>query len=490
MSDLSVKIITFDAGEKSNLNIFTWTEQIEEWNIIWPSHDILFITFQELSKQAGQQIYEGLKKKLPNYRISQDNQGTAIPGKNTYVFAYLCIKSSLSINLAPQTNDICIYKKLICQDPSIIFGTIVNNKKLIFVASHLPLDLTDKDNLKFGFGQRIEAVRKISAEIPVMVKSFGPAAPGKEYDTIFWAGNLNFRIQADGSEQLDKLLNVGVEGLEGYKEADKTNLQKTCDYIPYSGLISYDHFRRERQQGKTYNKSVIPSYCDRIIYKGNFTVQKYYSWPERRQSHYPLSIAYSEHEAVILEGFISQNTSTTQQQQRPKSEIVQPVTEKPIIPVKSFSQPLPKVTKPLPQYPVLKQEPLSNVLLGPSIVEKQKRPPPPPIPVTGKRPLPTIPTGFPKEYKDIPLPPSPSPSPSMRKPLPPQPLTPLRLSDTLLQAPPYNAPQLPPTYEAPPSPPLSTRRRQLIGGGGKPEDNNNYELKYYKYIAKLLEFNI
>ncbi|AYV77007.1 MAG: hypothetical protein Barrevirus7_14 [Barrevirus sp.] len=489
MSNLSVKIITWSAGtavDKSNLGIFNWSNQMEEWTIIWPSHDIIFITFQELSKEAGNQIYDALKRKLPNYRISQDNEGTIIPNKNLYVFGYLCIINTVFINLGPITNDICIYKRLICQNPSVAFGTIVNGKKLIFIASYLPLDLTDKYNNKLGLGDRIESMRKINNElIPNIIKAFGPAAPTKEYTTLFWAGNLNFRIQHDGKEQLDTLLKIdldeslGKPDINKYKEADRTNLHKTCTYLPYSGT-SFDTFRRNRQQGKSYDKSILPSYCDRIIFKGNFAVTKYYSWPERKQSHYPLSIAYSEHEPVILEGFVlSQNAPSPEINQRPKSDIVQKVTEVPVLPMKSQSQPLPSPKTPVKSLPTTSVSP-------PSPFESFKRRPVPPPPS------------------------SPPASPSLSR-LPPLPSTPAptKLSEAILQmsnrpvAPPrkdlpvlpprQNQPQKelpillnrPPTYEAPKPPPRKSQEVTDVNQQGGNDDF--YKLKYYKYKAKYID---
>ncbi|AYV77008.1 MAG: hypothetical protein Barrevirus7_15 [Barrevirus sp.] len=307
-SPISVKLITWSVGKNSESKITDWLAELRQWTIISSTNDIIFITLQEVNKKFGSETFlNALKSKLNGYRIFYQGEGPAISSQDYYVFGYLCVKNDgkTSVNLVNMkstklVDSTCIYKNLICMYPTIGFGYEYDGRKLIFVASTLPMNPNDNDYGNLGYSARIDAMKKIDKEV---IQDISKALQG--LDTIFWLGNMNFRVQTDGIEQLDDLLSSNLDIIKGFREANKNGLQKSCKYLEYNGLSNYEQFVMIRQEGKSFNKEVIPSYCDRIIYKGLFTPLLYYSYPKKGEiANYPKSIAFSTHEPVVLEGVI------------------------------------------------------------------------------------------------------------------------------------------------------------------------------------------
>ena len=317
MSELKIKIITWNIG-KSIKEIKSWNDELQKWTIINEDSDIIFITIQEASKEVGSKGFpNALKNKLKNYTIYFEGEGTIMPGQDFYVYGYLCVKNSLikQIEIPPVPNNIpdktidavCIRKKGACTKPTLGFGIKISGKKLVFICSHLPVDTTDKEYGSFGYNDRVQAMKTIQKEVIDDVSN----SIGNNIDNIFWAGDLNFRVQIDESgkptfEQLDQLVSKH-EVLLNFKEHTKNNIKKTCRYLEYDGKSDYSQFVLNRQNGHSYDPKRTPSYCDRILYKGNFTPKQYYSWPPTpiiNLDQYPKSIAFSDHEPVVLEGSI------------------------------------------------------------------------------------------------------------------------------------------------------------------------------------------
>ncbi len=307
--ELSIKCITWNMG-KSVKKILDWKTEIYEWAIISPDTDIIFITIQETSKEIGQNIfYEALKTKLPNYSIFHEGEGISnrLTG-DFYVYGYLCVKSGINITKKPIPNDskdntinsMCIYKTGVCTKASIGFGIVIDETKLIFICSHLPVNTKDKLNASFGYNERIDAMKLIKTHI---IDNVRESLDGVDY--IFWGGDMNMRIQTDTNktEQLEQILNSNIPEFVGFKEWDKTNIKKTCRYIEYNEKTDdYSQFIEKRNDisiESGYDPKRNPSYCDRFIYTGNLLNAKYYSWPQ--SLIYPKSIAYSDHSVVVFD---------------------------------------------------------------------------------------------------------------------------------------------------------------------------------------------
>jgi hypothetical protein len=301
---LTIKIITWNMGKSSKKKL-DWNLELDKWTIISPSSDLIFISIQESTKSIGEgEILLALQRKLPDYDVHYKGRGTDIIGLSYYVLGYLCVKKSLPSTVINRPDDVvCIYKKMFCTKSSLGFGITIGNARLIFVCSHLPIDFSDTYLDNYGYTERIEAIRTIKTEIiNKIAEVIGPPT------SIFWAGDLNFRIQVNGVEQLEKLL---ANELSDYAEHSKEFLQ-TSKYIEFnSRKKGYKTFVRQRNstiREHKYNMLRIPSYCDRIIYRGGFTSLRYYSWPPKNKESsatYPISIAYSDHTPVVLEGFIN-----------------------------------------------------------------------------------------------------------------------------------------------------------------------------------------
>jgi hypothetical protein len=190
---------------------------------------------------------------------------------------------------------------MLCTKSSLGFAVIINTTKIIFICSHLPIDLNDHYLEKLGYNERAEAMRDTKTIIiNKMIEIIG------EPTVILWGGDLNFRIQSDGVEQLERFMS---RELANYTEVGREFLQ-TSKYVEFDSHKSgYNTFVRKRKSPiHAYSLLRIPSYCDRVIYKGQFTPIGYYSWPfksHKNPSEYPKSIAYSDHEPVVLEGTIN-----------------------------------------------------------------------------------------------------------------------------------------------------------------------------------------
>jgi hypothetical protein len=253
-----------------------------------------------------------------------NGEGSMIPTLNFWVFGYLCIKKSLSEKCTLIKQSMCITKWMMCTKPSIGFGINLSGNSFIFVGSHFPVDTSDKNT--YGYADRINAVHDIKTNlIDKIANQLGAKNPN-----IFWAGDMNFRIQSDetDTDQLScftsgcfddnknntacEILNQTVkytdcESIRGFVEAPRdVNYHKSCRYQEYNDEIDILQFLNPRK----YDSKRKQSYCDRIIYRGKINPKKYSSWPNTPDPKiYPLSIAYSDHEPVYLYGTIDVNTS-------------------------------------------------------------------------------------------------------------------------------------------------------------------------------------
>jgi hypothetical protein len=316
---------------KSLKLIKDWKDELEKWTIIDPKMDIICITIQETSKECGSKLFlNALKDKLTDYTIVSEGEGPIVPGLNFHVYVYVCIKNKIITKKSTQT--LCIRKQGMCTKPSVGIGVDLGCVKLVFAGSHFPIDTKDKATL--GFAERISAMKEINSKVikPLTKKL------GNDNIKVFWAGDMNFRIQSNGEEQLECLI-------EGCKQWRKQQHVDVCPHLldkkildeclPEGDLLTesegVDTFEKscrykESKEGseaktislrfsdsdKKYDKKRIPSYCDRILTRGNgISINTYTSWPIHTSANiYPLSILYSDHEPVYMTGIIKCNPQT------------------------------------------------------------------------------------------------------------------------------------------------------------------------------------
>lgn len=325
-NQLSVKILTWNMG-KSVSKIKNWIEELRNWTVLTEKNpDIFFISIQEADPAAGKAFKHGLHSILNSYEIYSDSEGTIVPGYNYHVFGYLCIKRDLMKFTAPlsptklidsdrnqlvlkplpkrinPSNDktffsksMCIYKNRSCTKSSVGFGVIVYGHKFIFIGSHLPVNTKDKQT--YGLNQRKDAMHRIQQDIV----SGTQRRFGIKFDSVFWCGDMNFRVDPDGSEQLSTFM--GSDPIKFFKEATR-EFKPTCRFLEWDGTQNYNTFSTNRLENaiQSYDPRRIPSYCDRVIWNSSaFTYTKYDSFPNKNDT-LTKSIAYSDHNAVFLEG--------------------------------------------------------------------------------------------------------------------------------------------------------------------------------------------
>lgn len=309
MDKFTVKVITWNMG-KSAGKITDWNKELEKWTIISPDTDVIFVTIQETTKSIGSDKFlHALQAKLKDYAIYFSGEGSTVPLMNFYVYGYVCVHAGIPIT-TPMKSDgtiesICVRKMNVCTKPTLGFGIKIYGKSLIFICSHLPVDMSDTKNGSYGLSKRVEAMQKImSTVVKDITKKLGGA------DVIIWAGDMNMRFETSGIEQLNSLLTPPhVEGLKFFKEPmiEEENLSPTCRFLEYSDKQNYNSFATSRlnKEITSYDQKRKKSYCDRVIYSGELIPKEYASWPKDIPAvEYPKSIAYSDHEPVVFTAVI------------------------------------------------------------------------------------------------------------------------------------------------------------------------------------------
>jgi len=298
MNGLKITIITWNLG-LSIKHIHDWTTELKSWTIFDKTSDIIFITLQESTSNVCNQIHTALIKILDQYDIFYKGEGSNIPTLSYYVCGYLCIKKSIvarnqvainTIKLNEQT--VCITKSGVCTKPTIGIAVQVFNKNLLFIGSHLPVD-TKLDDM--GYLDRVKAINEIKHNIiDVLSGKIG------EFNNIFWAGDMNFRISSNNIDQLDTAMNK-IPALRQFYEYTR-NFKPTCRYIemqPDDPKIDQDDYIDSRLYDLGYDDKRIPSHCDRVIYSGKVGIAEYSSYPVS-EDDFPLAIRYSDHNPVVL----------------------------------------------------------------------------------------------------------------------------------------------------------------------------------------------
>jgi len=338
--DLSFIVITWNMG-KSLKKITDWNTELQKWTLVDPKIDIICIGIQETNRTCGSQLLpQALQAKLPDHYIITAGEGSMLPGINFHVYGYVCIRRSVTDAEIAISKSICINKYMMCTKPSVGIGINIGCKSLLFIVSHLPINVKDHETL--GFAERIDAIEKINKELiqPLSTKM------GTQKPLVFWAGDMNFRIQ-DNLEQLKCFMTACGDGLhkdfgcdslisqkllnkcthiKDFTESPRDpKYNKSCRYVEYDNKTARLDLGGISRPGKTDDKDIFtdirisdleekydpkrtPSYCDRILYTSDrgIKIDTYSSWPPRDEwlGEYPLSILYSDHEPIYMSGTI------------------------------------------------------------------------------------------------------------------------------------------------------------------------------------------
>ncbi|XP_071115406.1 type II inositol 1,4,5-trisphosphate 5-phosphatase-like [Haliotis cracherodii] len=172
----------------------------------------------------------------------------------------------------------------------------VHNTSFCFINSHLAAHQEE-------FERRNQDYRDIDSKMKF--KQFSPPLTIKEHDITFWIGDLNYRIHGMPIDEVKYNISNALYGkllphdqlytqlgksdvFSGYSEGD---IHFTPTYKYDTGTDNFD----------TSEKSRIPAWCDRILWKGNGVRQiRYDSHPQLRVSdHKPVSALFDAGIRVI-----------------------------------------------------------------------------------------------------------------------------------------------------------------------------------------------
>jgi hypothetical protein len=211
---------------------------------------------------------------------------------------------------------------LIASKGSVIIELENNNNQLFFIGSHLPMD-NDKEDL--GLDDRIKAMNQV-------IKYLRNNLDVKRKFHILWTGDLNFRIDNEGHEQLLNQLEIGVDHEPNpllFQDLSKIfNYNPTCKTVMYNDKDTCDpdinpndfpDINPEDNNTCYEIKSIkvkknflgmkkekikirIPSYCDRVIGYSNKGI--YPSDKFDTRTFYPMNgeyefTKYSDHNPIL-----------------------------------------------------------------------------------------------------------------------------------------------------------------------------------------------
>lgn len=272
MTILDVQILTWNLGGSLH-SVPSWESEVKSWDIFDENKDIIFMTFQEGSERFGDIMNSYLHQRLPHHNIFHHIAGAF----NFHVLGYLCIKKTIRSGKVE-------YLTYHDNTTKPTIGIRLHKLKVLFICSHLPISFKDK---YMGYYDRIWDIRQIKSQFM------------KYDDLVFWAGDLNFRI-VSGKDQFSRVLE---RNLTSFKEMPIT-FQPTCKYVTYTKGTDLQQFIMFRYSGKGYNKHRTPSYCDRIVYQDSGGA---HFIPHAYTTLFPLqqpSVVYSDHQPVVLDGYI------------------------------------------------------------------------------------------------------------------------------------------------------------------------------------------
>lgn len=264
---MQIKVFTFNISELNkhldDLNINQFKTDLQQ--IFKPlSNTIYFISTQEDRKKSFFidlviDIFDPTKYMIhSSYYASWD--------KNFNVHGLVIVPMKLyqnsNFNFEP---DKVLSHNLIKSKGSIIIELSNDNQNLFFIGSHLPMDKNKKD---LGLDIRLNAMDQV---IKYLRDNINP----KKKFNILWTGDLNFRKDDDGNDQLLMSLHNGIDynpmPLEFQDLSQIDNYNPTCKTVMYEEKTFCDETCKTTDcdnscydiEGKKGKRT--PSYCDRVI---------------------------------------------------------------------------------------------------------------------------------------------------------------------------------------------------------------------------------
>lgn len=299
-NDIRIRSITFNMGKNKRTkdewkNVIQYdrvSEKIRNWDIITEKdYDILFVALQESWNESSPYGQMGLAiSEILNdfdcYTYSHEGPPNIL--RNPYsVQNWVFVRKNI-VDGKPGVlkGKIChTGLSLLCTKATVGLALEFNNRKLIFMSSHLPFSERKKD---LGYAERVDSMR---SGIKLLEKL------GPNNASVIWAGDLNFRSNDDFSAKKFDFEESSLSFQPTCKLLEQDEIMESLKLSRISAIdLRYSALTNPSQ--KVYNKERIPSYCDRVLFR-NLTPIKYYSWNDGR------AVDTSDHNVVVLDARLS-----------------------------------------------------------------------------------------------------------------------------------------------------------------------------------------
>jgi hypothetical protein len=297
---MQIKVFTFNISELNkhidDLNLNQFQDDLRK--IFTPlSNTIYFISTQEDRKKSFFidsviEIFDPTKYIIQaSYYPSWD--------KNFNVHGLLIVPIRLykKNNFSFSGNKILSHN-LIGSKGSVLIKLSSDDQDLFFIGSHLPMDKNKED---LGLQIRLDAMDQI-------IKYLRNNLTSKKKFNILWTGDLNFRKDDNGNDQLlmslDNGIDYNLQPLEFKDLSQIDNYGPTCKTVMYDEkqfcdetckTIGCDNscYEIEGKKGKR-----TPSYCDRVIGYNSVGPYKNYSTVTFLAKEFEF-IKYSDHNPIM-----------------------------------------------------------------------------------------------------------------------------------------------------------------------------------------------
>lgn len=278
---MKVQVLTFNLGDSQTVSGRDWDAYLSRTDLVKTGdHELKIVTVQE--SPGTSQFIQSLQKLLRrDYQTYTKSYGSLLAPKY-YVHVLVAARRGVK-NLAQRP----VFKgwkhNAFGSKSTIAVMLRVGHLNIQVNSSHLPFGSSKP---RTGYKERVAAMRDVISQT---LKTWVP-------DVMLWMGDLNFRIESSGKDQIYEAL-ASLNG--GFKSVPiETALHPTCK-VRHSASCS---FRRDgTMPGQDcYNASRQPSYCDRVLVSvKNPTLRVQETRIDTLPSGPPVSL--SDHVPVLVE---------------------------------------------------------------------------------------------------------------------------------------------------------------------------------------------
>ncbi|PRP88021.1 hypothetical protein PROFUN_04449 [Planoprotostelium fungivorum] len=299
---ITIAIGTFNInGQKESLS----ERVLEEWLMGYNHPDIIVVGITELVKLSGREVAKDLVEieshdmrlyfetqfsNVLSRHVTEEDEGPyvqifskSLVGTMLAIYARKSIKGQIS-DLASDQARVGIMGKM-ANKGAVSARFNLYETQLVFVASHLAAGQSkvEKRNLDY---------QMIASKIRFNVRNTELTI--FDHENIFWCGDLNYRLTGISKEAAIAAIAKG--GLEDLWAHDQLLIETQAKRIFHDfneGKLTFPPTYKYDVGTKIYDtseKERVPSWCDRILWRGDFLMQLDYSRHEIYTSdHVPVS---------------------------------------------------------------------------------------------------------------------------------------------------------------------------------------------------------